>query len=305
MTIVLTGGTGLVGQALGQKLSYENYKIHLLKRKNSKDTIYPCSSFLWPEEDSDLPINLWPTDKEYGVIHLAGEPISQWPWTSKIKDKIYNSRIQTTQKLVKNIKKQKHPPSFFIVASAIGIYGEQGNQHITECSPVLDQNLFLQKVCKDWEKETLKIDFCRTAIIRIGLVMSYKKGFLYEQEKLLKKRIRPFVLSSPTHWLSWIDLEDLVSMILWLVKNTKTQGIYNAVSPNPLPLNEFYYLLAKQVKNKTLPVPLPLFLMKFMGGEMTKNIFNSCKVFPKKSLDEGFSFKIKEMQACLNKHRIE
>ena len=178
MTIVLTGGTGLVGRALGQRLSSENYKIRLLARSKPKNIPYPCQLFLWPDFQSLPPAEAFPIKGDYGVIHLAGEPISQWPWTSHLKNKIYDSRVKGAQKLVQTLHKLSHPPSFFFSAGAVGIYGEQGEKRITENDSLPPPRLFLQKVCKNWEAEALKAnEFCRTVVFRLGLVMAYEKGF--------------------------------------------------------------------------------------------------------------------------------
>ena len=296
MIVVLTGGTGLVGQALGQRLSSNNYEIHLLTRKLQK-VPYPCKQFLWPDVKVDLPQEAFPKEEDYGVIHLAGEPISQWPWTRKVKEKIYLSRVEGARKLVLKIKNLSHPPQFFLSANAIGIYGDQGDQTLTETSPIPDQDLFLQKVCKDWEEEALKASpICRTLIFRFGIVMSYQKGFLYEQMKWLKRGFRPLILTQNSLWLSWINLEDLSSMILWAVKNKQITGIYNAVSPKPVPLKDFYNILAKQTKYKSIKVPSPLFLMKLAGGEMAKNLLVSSKVFPEKALAQGFVFQYPDLE---------
>lgn len=300
MHIVLTGGTGLIGKALGQTLANKNYKIHLLTRKQPDDIPYPCQVFLWPDVHSPLPLGVFPKDEDYAVIHLAGEPVSQWPWTSHLKNKIYNSRIKGTQNLVDTIQQLPQPPSFFISVTAIGIYGEQGSRQMTEGAEILDQNLFLQKVCKEWEKEALKVqNVCRTIILRLGMVLSYEKGFLYEQAKWIKKRVRPLILAQNPCWLSWIALEDLIRMIVWNIENDQNSGIYNAVSPKAVVLNDFYTTLAEQMNIKTLPLPSPLFLMRLIGGEMTKNLLTSCKVFPEKAIKQGFVFKKEELNSAL------
>ena len=300
MIIVMTGGTGLVGQALGQKLSSKNYKIHLLVRKPQNTISYPCKTFLWPDVKADLPQEVFPKEEEYGVIHLAGEPISKWPWTKGKKEKIYSSRVEAGRKLVTALKKCPHPPQFFLSASAIGIYADQGNRQVTEESPIADQDFFLQKLCKDWEKEALKAAFvCRVLVFRLGIVMSYKKGFLYEQAKWLKRGLLPLLITQKPNWLSWISLEDLICMLLWAIESKEAKGIYNAVSPHAVSLKDFYKIFAKQKNHKGIALPFPLFLMKLMGGEMTKNLLASCKVFPEKALSEGFVFRKSKLEEAL------
>ena len=298
MVIVLTGGTGLVGQALVKELLRKNYIIHLLSRKSKPEDFPSCKIFLWPGVTADLPQAAFPKKTDYGVVYLAGEPVSQWPWTKQVKDKIYSSRVNGTHKLVRALQKLNQPPQFFLSASAIGIYGEQGNKQLTEISPISKQNFFLQKVCKDWEVKALEMSpICRTLIFRLGVVMSYKKGFLRQQAKL---PLIPRVLSPKPNWLSWISLEDLSSMLLWAIENQQVSGIYNAVSPYPVLLQDFYTALARQIKFKSIcRPPSPLFLMKWAGGEMTKNLLVSSRALPEKALAQGFVFKKEKLEEAL------
>lgn len=296
MTILITGGTGLLGQALLKKLMDSSYKIHLLCRRIHEDKPSSVQNFLWPSVYSEIPKEALPKDEKYGVIHLAGEPVSHWPWTSSKKEKIYSSRIEGTKKLVKALK--ENPPEFFISSSAIGIYGEQDSVKQTENLPISPQNLFLQKVCKDWEASALPAgDFCRTVVFRWGVVMSYQKGFLYEQAKWMKRAFLPKIIGENS--LSWIALEDAVSLVLWAIENKSVKGIYNASSPYPVPLKDFYKILSQEIKSKKIPLPLPLFLMKRLGGEMTKNLLASCRAYPEKALKEGFVFKQAKLEEAL------
>lgn len=294
MIIVMTGGTGLVGQALSQKLSSQNYKVHLLSRKINNNS--PYKTFLWPDTTLKPPREAFPGEEEYGIIHLAGEPVFQWPWTKKIKQNIYSSRVEGAKQLFQIIKELPRPPEFFLSANATGIYGEGGETEFTETNPITDQNLFLQKVCKDWEKEVLQMSsLCRTLVFRFGTVLSEKKGFLYEQIKWIKRGAFPMIMSQKNFWLSWIAIEDLTSMILWAIQNKNSRGIYNAVSPKPISLQHFYTSLLKEKNFKGVKIPSPLSLVKLFGGEMMKNILMSHKVLPEKALAETFMFQTKSM----------
>ena len=300
MIIVVTGGTGLVGQTLIKKLIQERHTVYNMTRKLRNPQFVDYREFLWPE-NSEIPIEAFPKKENYGVINLAGEPVSNWPWTKKRKEKIYSSRVNRTQQLVSAFK--DNPPQFFISASAIGIYGEQEDRTITEESDKPRQPLFLQKVCLDWEESALRANsISRTVIFRLGIVLSYKKGFLYEQSKWIKKGCLPLVVSLKKHWFSWISIEDIADLILWAVRNEKTRGIYNAVSPQPVSLKQFYSALKKQHKSKRLPliqIPGPLFLLKKIGGEMFQNLLMNSKAVPAKALSEGFVFKQGDLETAL------
>ena len=298
MTVVVTGGTGLVGQALIKKLIQKEYTVHNLTRKKTKvEDSKNYKEFVWTE-GLKAPLLAFPKES-YGVINLAGESVFKWPWTKKRKEKIYFSRVNRTQELISLFK--NNPPQFFISASAIGVYGEQGNQAFTEESEITRQNFFLQKVCLDWEESALRADsLSRTVILRLGIVLSYKKGFLYEQNKWIKKAFLPSVFSFKESWFSWISIQDLTSLILWAVQNESVKGIYNAVSPNPVDLKQFYSLLKKTSKKKfIIEIPCPSFLLKKIGGEMFKNLLMSSQVKPAKSLSEGFVFEQDNLETAL------
>ena len=301
MILVVTGGAGLVGQALIKKLLEEKHTVYNITRKSKPSVAY--KEIVWPEYSAEFPLEALPKKDSYGVINLAGEPVSSWPWTKKKKEKIYSSRVNRAQQLVSALEKQ--PPQFFISASAVGIYGEQGGQTITEENSLPSQDFFLQKVCLDWEESALRASsVCRTVIFRLGVVLSYEKGFLYEQSKWIKKGILPSIFSLKEHWLSWISIEDLTSLILWFVKNSQAKGVYNAVSPQPVKLNRFYFVLKqenKPIKFPFISLPCPLFVLKAMGGEMFKNLLMSSRVIPGKALSEGFIFKQAELQKALKR----
>ena len=302
MTVVVTGGTGLVGEALIKKLIQSNYTVHNITRQLKNPETERYREFSWPESSEEFPIQALSKKSDYGVVNLAGEPISSWPWTRQKKEKIYFSRVNRTQQLVSFFK--EYPPKFFISASAVGIYGERGEQALSEKSNILKQSFFLQKVCLDWEKSALSAhSICRTVIFRLGIILSYKKGFLYEQNKWVSRGIAPFIISLNDNWLSWISIEDLTSLILWAVQERQTRGIYNAVSPQPVTLKQFYFDLKRQNQPKKLPfiyIPSPLFLLKKIGGEMLQNLLISSKVFPTKALSEGFIFKQEDLKTALS-----
>ena len=307
MVIVVTGGTGLVGLALIERLLKEKHTVYNITRKSRQIESAYYKEFLWPECSDKFPIGAVPKKMDYGVINLAGEPVFLWPWTKKRKEKIYSSRVNRTQHLVSALK--EHPPQFFVSASAIGIYGEQGERVIQEDSQRPQQNFFLQKVCLDWEEAALRASsMCRTVILRLGIVLSYKKGFLYKQNQWITKRMLPFIITSKEHWFSWISIEDIVSLILWAVKNEQTKGIYNAVSPQPVTLKQLYCALKKQNKSAWLPLiplPSPLFLLKKAGGEMFQNLLMNSKVIPAKALSEGFVFKQADLEMALKQLFLE
>lgn len=296
MIILITGGTGFVGSALIQKLKKEKHKIYLLVRSFTKQKDSSLKEFLWLDTNQELPLEAFPKEEDYGIIHLLGEPISQWPWTSRKKKKIYDSRVMGTKNLVETIKTLPNKPQFFLAASATGIYGNQHSKEVFENSPIDNPHLFLQKVCQDWEEEVLKLqELSRVIILRLGLVLSFQGGFLKTQLKWSQAFV-PIMMYRDKLWLSWIHREDLVSLIYWILFKKQIKGIYNATSPQPFDMNSFFDHVSTHLKKKYLRIPQPLFLMRLLGGEMIKNLLVSCYVSSKKILEEGFEFKYKNLE---------
>jgi len=293
MIIIITGGTGFIGQSLIQKLKLTNHILHALVRSLSHN---PIKHFIWPDVYSPLDKKAFPQDSKYGVIHLAGEPISKWPWTHKRKQKIYDSRVLGTRQIVTTIHNLKNPPQFFIAVSATGIYGHQKQKNIKEPINFKNQDLFLQQVCKDWEQEILKLQSkCRVVLLRLGIVLSFKGGFLKQQLKLCRLFV-PSILCKNNLWMSWIHKDDLVRLILFAIHNKDLQGIYNATAPEPFDINTFFNQLSTYLKKSYLRIPIPLFLLKLLGGEMVKNLLVSCHTSSQKILKTGFQFKYNTLQ---------
>ena len=287
MKILLTGSTGLVGGGL---LENSKHSFHLLLREKINT---PHSFTLW----EDLNPQSLPSE-DFGILHLAGESVAPLFWTKSLKKRIHSSRTKTTKKLFEVIRDSGRKPQFFIQASSVGIYGDRGDKEILEDEEIKKGGLFLQEVCLDLEKEARKFEeLCPTAILRLGMVLSWKKGFLPFQASFFKKGIYPIPLGRM--WLPFISLEDLTSLILWIIENKK-KGIYNAVSPNPITLKEFYKELNSHLKGFRVPMPFPLFFMKRFTLESFKNLLLSIKASSLKLEKEGFVFKKKSLKEIFN-----
>lgn len=296
MIIVITGGTGFVGQALIKKLLAQNYKIHLLHHKDLNPNHKNCKYFLWPNSVKQAPFKAFPKTEAYGIIHLSGSPILQWPWTKKIKHNIFYSRVERAKQLVQTVQKLTQAPRFFLSASAAGMCTNTESHLDNASSSINNKDLFLQQVCRHWEQEVLKISpICRSLIFRFGTIISQDSPFVKQHKKWIQKNIFPKIWSLKPFYLSWVSLTDVVNMIIWAIHKEQVRGIYNLVSPKPCSLNYFYKKLLKQYKFRGLHLPIPLAFIKFFAGEMAKNILISYKLFPKKALDEGFIFQKEDL----------
>jgi uncharacterized protein (TIGR01777 family) len=297
MNILITGGTGFVGRHLGQKLSEKGHTLYVLTRdkskypKKDKKFSYECTFVDWNDLASEKLYNIIDT-----VINLAGESIAQL-WTAEHKNKILRSRVDTTRELV-NIFKDSNLKTF-ISASAIGFYGDRKEEVLTERSSYGDG--FLANVCGQWEKEANKMSevapSVRVCIVRTGLVLGDDGGALELMAPIFK-----FGLGGPVGkgliWMSWIQIDDLVDLYVWLVENNKAHGVYNGVSPRPVRNKEFCELLAGRFDKRTF-IPAPKFLISKLLGELSETILMSQRVEPIKALDEGFLFKYPALKDAL------
>jgi len=302
MIILLTGATGLVGKELGKALIKEGHELVVLSQDSTKAPFYlpfPAKVFPWGANFEELPTEI--LNGVEAIIHLAGESIGNGRWTKKRKQKIYESRILTTRKLVNAVKathlngnlQLKH----FISASAIGIYGNRGEEEVNEESSLGTD--YLATVCKDWEKETQDLSELGIRVVnpRIGIVLSAQGG-------ALEKMLLPFglgfggVIGLGRQWMSWIHLEDLVQFFLFTLNNHEIKGCLNAVAPGPVTNKEFSKTLASSLE-KPLLFPIPPLMLKVMLGEMSTLILSGQKVSSAKAQKKGMKFKYPDLQSAL------
>ncbi|MEY4617006.1 MAG: hypothetical protein RJB66_1966 [Pseudomonadota bacterium] len=297
MKILLTGATGLVGKALGIALAKKGHEIIVVSRRPleaKKQCPFPCEVI-----ESDLskgPIESSSLSAVDGVINLMGEPIAKGFWTETKKQKLRDSRVLATQNLVNSFNKRK--PSVFISASAIGIYGDRGDELLPEtASPQSD---FLAQLCQDWEAEALKMASAstRVCIPRIGLVLSSQGGILSELTPLFRAGLGG-KLSNGQQWMSWIHIDDLVQSILCALDTPDYNGPYNAVAPNPVSNKDFTNLLATHLHRPAF-APAPKFALKVFLQEKSAILLASQRV-QCLNLDRwGFRFKYSHLEEALN-----
>ena len=212
---------------------------------------------------------------------------------------LIQSRVLSARRLLDAISSMNSKPKVFLSASAIGFYGDQGDQLLNEESA--KGSGFLSEVCQNWENEILKAkDFgIRTVALRIGMVLGHDGG-------ALGKMLPPFQLGvggklgSGTQWMSWIHIHDLVEMMAFSIENPSADGIYNAVSPNPVKNREFTKILGQVLKRPTL-FPAPKFILKIVLGELSELLLGSQRVISKKISDRGFKFKYPQVNEALKR----
>jgi len=299
MKILVTGGTGFVGRPLVRKLVENNHEVVLLSRnpEAAKSALaLPLTVFKWDPEASTPPKEAYQGIE--GIVHLAGESIAAGRWTEKQKKKILDSRTLSTRNLLKGAVEAGVKPKVLVMASAIGIYGDRGNDSLSESSP---QGIgFLADVCRAWEKESQYpgLESVRKVNLRIGIVLGKDGGALQKLLPLFKLGGGGPV-GNGKQWMSWIHRSDLVEMILYSLTHDNVSGAVNAVAPNPSTNAEFSKALGKAV-NRPAFMPAPAIALKLAMGEMSELVLASQKVEAKKILDSGFVFTYPKIQEALD-----
>ena len=296
-SILITGGTGLIGKKLISQLDFDLYNIIVLTRRKSH--IKEGIRFMnWDPDNNKL--DLSQINDLDTIINLVGESIDKNRWTKKQKLNIYNSRIKTTQLLFSKIKELEILPKYIISASAIAIYKSNTKEPQKEESVFEDD--YLARVVKDWEEENIKFKSLgiRTVILRIGIVLSNHGGILKKLFPIFKLGLG-VPLGSGNQIMSWIHIDDLVRMILFCQKHHNIRGFINAVSPIPVSNSYFTNCLSKKLGVIRYPsfVKAPAIIIKILFGEVANLIFNGKNVSSKKIENLKFKFLYKNLDDAL------
>ena len=293
MKILIAGSSGLVGTALIASLREAGHQVTRLLRT---ETGLPPGAICWDPQHAE--VNPAKFEGHDVLINLAGENISTGPWTDEKKKKIRDSRVLGTHMLSELIAQLENPPKLVINASAIGYYGNRGDEILQEGSRPGEG--FLADLCRDWEAATEAAEKkgIRVVKMRIGVVLSREGG-------ALARMLTPFkmglggVLGSGDQYISWITLDDLVGIIQFVMDNASIHGALNAVSPNPVTNREFTKTLGKVLKRPTI-LPLPAFAVKLLMGEMGESLLlGSSRVIPNVLMQAGYSFQYADLEKAL------
>jgi uncharacterized protein (TIGR01777 family) len=298
MKVLITGASGLIGTALRKSFEEKGYEMLLASRKAPKheDEVQwsPDTGFA----DEDLP-RLEGLD---AVVHLAGENIAGFRWTDEKKKAIRDSRVHGTRNMIEAFARLEKKPEVFVSASAIGFYGDRGDDELTETSSAGDT--FLSEVCKEWESESRRAEDMgiRTVLLRNGIVLSKDGGALATMLTPFKFGVGG-VIGSGKQWMSWVSLDDVVAIINFAIENEKIRGAINVASPEPVTNEEFTKTLGDVLYRPTF-LPLPEFAVNLVFGEMGDALLiDSTKVLPKRLLDAGFEFKYPDLNDAI-KHAV-
>lgn len=278
MKILITGGSGLVGSSLMQHLFSKGHSIFSLQRNQDPSAPFWCFDRIPPDlQESGFD----------AVVHLAGENIATGRWTQSKKNKILESRVAGTRQLAEYCAAADNPPKTFFCASAIGYYGNRGEETLDETST--SGNNFVAEVCRAWEQATLAAAEAgiRVAYGRIGMVLSGKGGTLPTMLPSFKLGIAG-VVGSGNQYISWVQLEDLVAMIEFIIENEQISGPVNLVSPAAATNREFTKTLGRVLKRPTM-MKMPAFVARTVFGQMADElILSSTRVLPSVLMKNGY-----------------
>lgn len=284
MKIGITGASGLIGKHLCRELEREGCEVVRFTRRRISDQ----APVVWDPGSGPLdPEHLNGLD---AVVHLAGEPIARRRWSRRQKQLIRDSRVNGTRNLVESLRKSAYPPRILISASAVGFYGNRGSEELRENSK--RGTGFLPDVCEEWEREALTAAELgvRVVLLRTGIVLARDGG-------ALSKILLPFrfylggPLGSGRQFMPWIHIEDEIRLITFALRESEIQGPLNATAPNPATNREFTSELCRVLNRPQMPA-VPEVALRVVAGEMGRALLlEGQRVFPRKSLEAGFSFR--------------
>ena len=290
--ILIAGGTGLIGKAISEILLANGHKIGMLSRSENLKAEIP--RFKWNLKENYIDPKA--LDGVEYIINLAGASVADRPWTKKRKELIINSRTQGNRLIASHIKNGSLSLKKYISASAIGFYGDRGNEKLSEDSS--HGSDFLSDCCVQWEQaiKTIEETGTPTTIIRVGLVLS-NDGGAFQKIMLSAKFGLGTYFGTGKQIYSWIHIKDIANMFVWALENESSVGTYNGTAPHPIDNKQ----LVKGIMNIKggLSLPVPSILLKTGMGELSTALLNSSAVYPEKALRDGFKFQFSEIESAL------
>jgi uncharacterized protein (TIGR01777 family) len=292
MKILITGATGLIGKQLATELLKNGDEVKAVSRtKKSISFLPPSHISVW--EIGKTAIDLKFVEGVDAVVHLAGAPVMEKAWSPEYRKEIFDSRVQGTREWAEALAKlpAEKRPSIFISGSAIGIYGDRGDEVLDEHSS--HGSDFLAEVAIAWEKETKAIADLgiRVVCLRTGIVLSRNGGALAQMQ--------PVVLGDGKAWFSWIHLEDEVGIIRFALNNDQVRGAINLTSPNPVTNRRFTETFAR-VKHVPVILSTPTFVLKTVLGDRAEAILTSQRVLPRAIEALGYAFKFTNIDSAMD-----
>ncbi|MFT5802157.1 MAG: hypothetical protein ACI956_001968 [Nonlabens sp.] len=295
VTILIGGGTGLIGQRLCDLLTERKHNVRLLSRAPKPNNTYP--TFKWNPIAGQIDGKA--LEGVDVIINLAGAGIADRAWTAKRKKLIIDSRVKSNELLADTLLAKNQKVKAFISASAVGYYGDREDEKLTESSAPGNDG-FLSESCMQWEASTEKaVAICdRLAIVRIGVVFSVNGG-------ALEKMLLPFnfgmgnYFGDGTAYMPWVHIDDISRLFIKVVEDDKMEGVFNGVAPEEATGKEVAVAIKKAKGSFALIMPVPAFALKIGMGERVTMLTDSTRVVPQKTLAAGFKFQYPELLPAL------
>ena len=296
MKILITGATGLVGQALTQSLIHDGHNIVTVSRRPNVARRNPSIEvYQWEPQAGPAPAAALKGVE--AIVHLAGESVAARRWTTEQKKRIRDSRVIGTRNLVTALGSVDPRPSILVSASAVGFYGDRGDEQLTEQASA--GNDFLSEVCQQWENESRRASELglRVVQVRTGVVLSTAGG-------ALPRMLPPFKLGvagrlgSGRQWFPWIHIDDEVGIIRHALQSPALSGPVNAAAPGIVTNAEFTKELAS-VLHRPAILPAPSFALRLMLGEMAEMLLGGQRAVPQAALAAGYHFHYPDLKIAL------
>lgn len=301
-SVLITGGTGLVGNVLTKQLVDKGYEVIILTRNTKKQTARPNVRYAqWDVAKQEIDKDA--ISQADHIIHLAGAGVADERWTDERKAEISNSRTQSSALVIKGLAETPNKVQTVISASAIGWYGDdkklKGKRSFTEDMPPDDS--FLGETCRLWEASIAPVENfgIRLVKIRIGIVLSNDGGAFVSFKKPVNFGIAA-MLGNGKQVISWIHISDLCRLFICALESKSMHGAYNGVAPNPVTNKIFTLALAQKMKGRFfVPIHVPAFLLKLILGELSVEVLKSTTVCDDKARFAGFSFLYPTVESAL------
>lgn len=299
-TVLITGGTGLVGKALTRALLDRGHEVIILTRDKDRKPEGRLTYVFWDPASGALDEQAFA--RADAIVHLAGAGVADKRWTARRKREILDSRVKSGQLLVDAMGRIPNRVRTVIGASAIGWYGADtvipNPRPFGETDPPAKD--FLGETCRLWEESLspLRNNETRLVQFRIGIVLSKEGGALKEFMKPLRFGVAA-ILGSGKQVVSWIHIDDLVNLFIASLENEGFKGVYNAVAPAPVSNRELTTCLARSLRTRFIPLHVPALFLKVLLGEMSIEVLKSATVSARKVLATGFAFKFPSIEKAL------
>jgi uncharacterized protein (TIGR01777 family) len=301
-TVLITGGTGMIGKALTQALIERGFNVIIFTRQ-SNDKQKPKNNKLsyaaWDVNKQTLDSDAF-AKADY-IIHLAGANFADKRWNEKVKNEIVSSRVDSAKLIIEGLKAIPNKVKTVISASGISWYGHDDikmSKPFTETDP--PANDFMAETCKQWEAAIEPASFLGKRLIkfRIGPVLSTDGGAYVEFKNPVKFGVAG-IIGNGKQIASWIHIDDLVRAILFSMETEQMEGVYNAVSPKPVSNKELILEIAKSTGKFFVPIHAPSFALKIVFGEMIGEILKSTTVSSEKLQKAGFIFQYPDIESAI------